>query len=423
MRRLLEELRKTAEGSALDEGAELSPLTEKFGEPAKVGEKRKWKRGEMQKTKDGWQRIPGSGPTPGGRPAPPSAKAKPAPAAKGAKPASNSPPAPASATAKKPKPAETRPPKADKPQKDPEAPADTGRPEDVLTPPEDPPEHDKAKKEVADGLMKHQGGKILKSVKGVWKKAQGNWKKTEFRQAATENFMSKVGAEVGETVKMTWTFAKMLLPGVSTTDAERKDAFRQVFDLAKTAFLASNAVPLGITGAAMAVVGISPGKMFDALLDKPLRAATKIAFGEESGILPSRFYAGLDAEKKPAGKPKAPKKPKEQTEWTSNGQDINEPAPGDDIDLDAMIQGSTEEAQQMLQSVFEKIMDVMGTMEPDDEDVADALVKAGLSKEDLAELTKWHDYVEVPAQKPTTKPPENKDEFRRLAGFGKPIQG
>lgn len=116
------------------------------------------------------------------------------------------------------------------------------------------------------------------------------------KKSARKAFAAKIGGavkkEAGETKELLRTLKKALTPGQKVSKEERARAINQTTDLIKVALIGTmygHIAAQGI-GELLATVASPVEEILGAMIDKPLRRATKKIFGHEHGILPSSFY-------------------------------------------------------------------------------------------------------------------------------------
>lgn len=407
---------------------EIDALEEGF-EAAKVGTVRSWQKGDFKKTNKGWVPVPRKG---GGKPAAPAPTGKkPAAAPKpatGAKPAPKPAPQTTTQPPKKPlgkpgakpkpgakapgKPAPKQAPGKTAPKGGKKAPGKTDKPktpaeispEDVELPaPSD--EVKKQAKQTSERLKK--SGTIGKGVTGVWGKMKNAFKSAAGKNRITQNFMEKLSGEAHETGQMLKTIGRAFIPGSKLSKKEIVAAQHQFVDLAKSALMVHLAAsPLGVVAVGLTAAGVRMDKVFDAFIDKPLRKATKKAFGKEVGLLPSRFYDAMDEDLPTA---------KKYQEW-KHDEDGDLEDGEEEVSRADMQAASAEEATNTLGTVMQQVLDYMAQMDPHDDDFAQALIDAGVSPDQIEDFIKFAD-----AAQPISMPggPEEVDEsiqrFRRLA--------
>jgi hypothetical protein len=200
----------------------------------------------------------------------------------------------------------------------------------------------------AGRLLKHTLGHAFEAVADPFKKAYrlvAGKDRKEYRKEVAEWVKGIGKTESTETKQMLGTFKKVLT-GQPTTREEKVAAVNQAMDVAKTiaigTFYGSIAAHEGL-GALLGTI-LSPGEeVAGMLLDGPLRRITKKLTGHEHGILPSAFYNKATAS-------------------------VLSAAEGNEIGLAAHL--------------IEAILSELSKEPLTDDDIADALARAGLKPED-----------------------------------------
>lgn len=397
-------------------------------DPAEIGDERDWANGRFKKTKDGWIRVPKKGDAKGGGDEKPTAKG-----------AAEKPEASKKSTATvvadkggdekkggdgKKKPETTA---AAKDAKGGDAKGDKKKkgkkPESIFGDDEEPEDEEKTAKQKekrakVTAKLKKEEPAVVKAFDNAWKAACATYNNPGTVERLTNDFGAKLKKEAGETGKMMRTALKVCLPGVHTSPEERKQFAHQFLDIAKGVALgAMMMTPVGVLGIGLVAMGFRLDKVFDQLLDKPLRHATEKVFGEEYGILPSSFYSPLEdpedaqraldkdkeskaargakGEEKPKGKKLKAKKPAgPKHEWAHEEDGDIDPEEGeeeesDDIDMDHLQDAAKQQGTEMLTKAFQAVLGELAKMKPDPDDLVDALMDAGMKEDQIDGLLKY----------------------------------